>query len=124
MEPIKISPNGENLYGYYRRCEESTCSNFIKCPFIRCQEHRTDFAINDNTISHIIPENIDALKEKRKVYNFGLKLFLGMIRCKKENPVNISGVIRYEARFYFNKIKDTTGYYTKSEKTVEALSDI
>lgn len=58
-ESIKISPDGKNLHGYYRKCEEKKCPNLIKCPYVRCQECRIDLAIDDYTISHITPENIN-----------------------------------------------------------------
>ncbi|MCH2405861.1 MAG: hypothetical protein MK200_06680 [Nitrosopumilus sp.] len=52
---LRISPNGTNIPGTYRKCEEDDCSRLIPCPHIRCQEHRTDMAINDWVVSHIEP---------------------------------------------------------------------
>ncbi|MDH3489143.1 MAG: hypothetical protein OEL56_01710 [Nitrosopumilus sp.] len=50
---MRISPNGTNIPGHYRECEEGSCSRLIPCPHIRCQEHRTDMAIKDWTVQHI-----------------------------------------------------------------------
>ena len=52
---LRISPNGTNIPGTYRKCEEDNCSRLIPCPHIRCQEHRTDMAIKDWVVSHIEP---------------------------------------------------------------------
>jgi hypothetical protein len=52
---LRISPNGTNIPGTYRKCEEDDCSRLIPCPHIRCQEHRTDMAIKDWVVSHIEP---------------------------------------------------------------------
>jgi len=53
MTSMRISPNGTNIPGHYRECEEGSCSRLIPCPHIRCQEHRTDMAIKDWTVQHI-----------------------------------------------------------------------
>ena len=52
---LRISPNGTNIPGTYRKCEEDNCSRLIPCPHIRCQEHRIDMAIKDWVVSHIEP---------------------------------------------------------------------
>ncbi len=52
---LRISPNGTNIPGTYRQCEEDNCSRLIPCPHIRCQEHRTDMAMKDWVVSHIEP---------------------------------------------------------------------
>ena len=52
---LRISTNGTNIPGTYRKCEEDNCSRLIPCPHIRCQEHRTDMAIKDWVVSHIEP---------------------------------------------------------------------
>ena len=52
---LRISPNGTNIPGTYRKCEEDDCSRLIPCLHIRCQEHRTDMAIDDWVVSHIEP---------------------------------------------------------------------
>jgi len=125
MDEIKFSPNDINLYGYYRKCEETECPNFIKCPFVRCQEHRTDFAINDYIIPHITPENnIDFLEKRSIIHNDGIRLILGIIQCKKNDTTMISGELRFYARFYFNKIISVSGYRYKTDKTVEELCRI
>ena len=50
---VKIAPKGTNMTGYYRECQESNCARLVPCPHIRCQEHRTDMAINDWTVTHV-----------------------------------------------------------------------
>ena len=52
---VQISPEGTNISGFYRKCEEGTCKRLIPCPHVRCQEHRTDMAIKDWVVSHIEP---------------------------------------------------------------------
>jgi len=39
-----------NIVGLYRLCEESGCGKYIACPFVRCQKHRTDFAIEESVV--------------------------------------------------------------------------
>ena len=50
---VKITPPGTNMIGYYRECEELDCTRLVPCPHIRCQDHRTDMAIKDWTVTHI-----------------------------------------------------------------------
>lgn len=33
-----------NITGKYRLCQHASCEKYIPCPFVKCQEHRTDFA--------------------------------------------------------------------------------
>lgn len=54
MNKIKISPKGTNMTGHYRECSEVKCKNLVACPFVKCQSHRTDFAVNDYEIPTII----------------------------------------------------------------------
>jgi hypothetical protein len=50
---VKIAPKGTNMIGYYRECQEPKCTRLIPCPHIRCQDHRTDMAIRDWTVTHV-----------------------------------------------------------------------
>ena len=50
---LRKSPKGTNIPGHHRECEEDSCSRLIPCPYVRCQEHRTDMAIKDWTVQHI-----------------------------------------------------------------------
>ncbi|MCV0410392.1 hypothetical protein [Nitrosopumilus sp.] len=52
---MSISPKGTNILGLYRKCEEVECPRLIPCPYVRCQEHRTDMAIKDWIVSHLDP---------------------------------------------------------------------
>lgn len=47
-----ISPKGTNIVGYYRKCGEVKCFRLIPCPHVRCQDHRTDMAIQDWIVEH------------------------------------------------------------------------
>lgn len=40
----------KNIPGKYRLCAEPLCETWIGCPFVKCQKHRTDFAIKDTTV--------------------------------------------------------------------------
>ena len=57
-----ISPKGTNITGYYRKCGEGSCFRLIPCPHIRCQDHRTDMAIQDWTVEHVEPLDTKSLK--------------------------------------------------------------
>jgi len=52
---LQMSPKGTNIPGHYRECEEGNCSRLIPCPHVRCQEHRTDMAVENWTVEHIEP---------------------------------------------------------------------
>ena len=52
----KIAPKGTNIPGYYRKCDEPECTRLIPCPYVRCQDHRTDFAIDAYAVKHIEPD--------------------------------------------------------------------
>ena len=53
MNRLQISAKGTNIPGHHRECEEGNCSRLIPCPYVRCQERRTDMAIKDWTVQHI-----------------------------------------------------------------------
>lgn len=55
VNDLRISTKGTNIPGYYRECEKGNCSRLIPCPYVRCQEHRTDMAIKDWTVQHVEP---------------------------------------------------------------------
>ena len=55
VKRLRISPKGTNIPGHHRECEEGNCSRLIPCPHVRCQEHRTDMAINNWAVEHIEP---------------------------------------------------------------------
>lgn len=50
-----------NVVGLYRICEEPNCKRYIPCPYVRCQDHRTDFALKDNTVNHLEPEEVEII---------------------------------------------------------------
>jgi hypothetical protein len=52
---VKIAPKGTNMIGYYRKCEEDSCTRLVPCPHIRCQPHRKDMAIKDWDVEYIDP---------------------------------------------------------------------
>lgn len=39
-----------NITGKYRLCEHVGCEKYIPCPFVKCQQHRTDFAMKDTKV--------------------------------------------------------------------------
>ena len=39
-----------NIIGMYRLCAEPECETWIGCPYVKCQEHRTDFARKDTVV--------------------------------------------------------------------------
>ena len=51
---LKISPDGKARPGYCRKCEDASCTKYIKTPHVRCQEHRTDMALKDNIVEDVI----------------------------------------------------------------------
>ena len=55
VNDLRISPKGTNIPGHHRECEEGNCSRLIPCPYVRCQEHRTDMAIKDWTVQDVEP---------------------------------------------------------------------
>ena len=50
-----------NIVGYYRICEETNCPRYIPCPYVRCQDHRTDYAIKDNIVNHYEPDQVEII---------------------------------------------------------------
>ena len=40
-----------NIPGMYRLCDKQGCKKYIMCPYVRCQEHRTDFAKKDTVVT-------------------------------------------------------------------------
>ena len=61
MKTIRLAPNKKAIPGCYRVCEEVNCPRLIPTPHVRCQEHRTDFAVRDHTVPHFEPDEVDVL---------------------------------------------------------------
>ncbi|MGY5149332.1 MAG: hypothetical protein ACW9W3_04640 [Candidatus Nitrosopumilus sp. bin_68KS] len=53
---MEITPKGTNIPGKYRKCEEGNCLRLVPCPNVRCQNHRTDMAIQDWIVIHMEPK--------------------------------------------------------------------
>lgn len=45
-----ITPKGTNITGKFRNCADVNCDKYIMCPFVKCQEHRTDFAKEESKV--------------------------------------------------------------------------
>ena len=63
---VKIAPTytkeglkkSTNMPGYYRKCEDENCPRLIPCPYVKCQDHRTDMADIDWKVPHFEPEEV------------------------------------------------------------------
>ena len=55
---IKISPQGTNITGMYRKCQElsGVCETLVSCPYTHCKEHWIAKAsVKDSLMKEIIP---------------------------------------------------------------------
>jgi len=34
-----IAPKGTNIPGYYRKCRNDVCENYVACPYVWCKRH-------------------------------------------------------------------------------------
>ena len=59
MLKVKLMPPKTNIPGYYRECEEPDCTRLIPCPYIRCQDHRKDFAIDDWSVTSFARDEVE-----------------------------------------------------------------
>ena len=51
---LKISPDKKARPGMCRKCEDANCTVYIPTPYVRCQEHRTDYAVKETVVPEVI----------------------------------------------------------------------
>ena len=58
---IKLAPKNKATPGFYRICEEPNCPRLIPCPYVRCDEHRTDYEISRFPVKHLEPNEVEII---------------------------------------------------------------
>ena len=61
MIKIKLAPGNKATPGFYRKCEEVNCSRLIPTPYVKCQDHRTDYEISRFPVKHFEPNEVEII---------------------------------------------------------------